>query len=258
MSLRKLFITGAAALGLAFTGAAAAYAAPMQSTTSLNVRSGPSTGYPVIYTLYAGQQVEVDFCGSGWCKLDRGGYASDRYLVPAYGNGGGYGGNNGGGYGGGNQGGGYGGGNQGGGHQGGGYGGNQGGNNDPDVGFCIDGPNFSFGVNCDDDRYNRPGRPGHGGGNGGWGGRGNDVVCFYEHVGYRGNSFCADRGDSRRYVGNRWNDQISSIKVDRGYKVQVCEHASYGGNCRVIDHNTPNVGRYWNDRISSFRVLRDR
>ena len=52
--------TLAAALGLSILGLSAVQAA--QSTVSLNVRSGPSTGYGVVDTLYAGEDVDVREC----------------------------------------------------------------------------------------------------------------------------------------------------------------------------------------------------
>ncbi len=55
------------------------------ATGSVNVRSGPSTGYAVVDTLYPGEVVEVDRCASsGWCyviKSGPDGWVSARYLA---------------------------------------------------------------------------------------------------------------------------------------------------------------------------------
>jgi uncharacterized protein YraI len=55
------------------------------ATGSVNVRTGPSTGYAVVDTLYPGEFVEVDRCATnGWCyviKSGPDGWVSSRYLT---------------------------------------------------------------------------------------------------------------------------------------------------------------------------------
>jgi uncharacterized protein YraI len=55
------------------------------ATGSVNVRTGPGTGYSVIDTLTAGESVDVDRCASnGWCyviKSGPDGWVSSRYLT---------------------------------------------------------------------------------------------------------------------------------------------------------------------------------
>src|SRR5215212_2324902 len=69
--LNKIAIAGAAAAA-SLLMSSAALAATAFSTTSLNVRSGPGTGYAVVDRLYAGEQVTVDRCVPGyrWCHVD--------------------------------------------------------------------------------------------------------------------------------------------------------------------------------------------
>lgn len=59
-----------------------------QSTTSLNVRSGPSRHHHVVDVLYPGEHVDVETCRqNGWCFINhRGhdGWVSARYLRNAY------------------------------------------------------------------------------------------------------------------------------------------------------------------------------
>lgn len=83
MNLKSLFKPIAAAIaGLALTATAAS---AVEATTTLNVRSGPSSHYQVIDTLYAGENVNVETCRSnGWCFIThRGsdGWVSSRYLT---------------------------------------------------------------------------------------------------------------------------------------------------------------------------------
>lgn len=50
---------------------------------SLNVRSGPSTGYPVVFTLSANTTVPVHQCTPSWCQVgdaNQIGWASRKYL----------------------------------------------------------------------------------------------------------------------------------------------------------------------------------
>lgn len=137
------------AMGVGAAGAA-------ESTVALHVRSGPSTGYPVIDTLYAGESVRVDACSGGWCQITHNGpdgWASERYLAdiggspssppPRTNNG----------------------------------------NNGPDVNFAIDTPGFSFSV-------------GNGGSFGFRRGHHNGRVCFYKNFDFRGRHFCARPGSS--------------------------------------------------------------
>jgi hypothetical protein len=80
-------------------------------------------------------------------------------------------------------------------------------------------------------------------------------VTFYEHEGFQGRSFTADRPiDNFQQTG--FNDLVSAIDV-AGRSVEVCSDAGFQGNCVVL-----NPGRYpsvmamgLNDRISSVRVV---
>lgn len=67
-----------AAILLASAGAAAAF--PATATTSLNVRSGPGTGYSVVDQLQPGQTVEVTGQRGSWYEIEGQGWASGNYL----------------------------------------------------------------------------------------------------------------------------------------------------------------------------------
>ncbi|MBJ3783467.1 SH3 domain-containing protein [Devosia sediminis] len=83
MALRKKLATsGLAALAVLAT-TAAAFAAPATATGSVNVRTGPGTGYAVVDTLRRGQQVEVQHCRGSWCFVEKrgpDGWVSANYL----------------------------------------------------------------------------------------------------------------------------------------------------------------------------------
>ena len=60
-----------------------AAAAPGQAIGAVNLRTGPSTAYPVITTIPAGARVDVRNC-AGWCSVRFGGvsgYASASYIA---------------------------------------------------------------------------------------------------------------------------------------------------------------------------------
>lgn len=108
--------------------------------------------------------------------------------------------------------------------------------------FDVPGFRLEFGDGNFRDRDDTPRRRGRG-----------DRVCFYEHVNYRGDSFCVRPGERLRRLGD-WNDKISSIRVRGDAEALVCEHERFRGRCITIDENVRNVGRRANDIISSIRV----
>lgn len=79
-------IKGVLAAFLLAGASGAAGAVPAIVETDLNVRSGPSTGYPVVDTMPAGATVDVVACYSGWCEIvwdGLDGFASRSYLAIA-------------------------------------------------------------------------------------------------------------------------------------------------------------------------------
>jgi len=79
MKLPTRLLAGAAAV-LFTTGTAAA--ATVVADTSLNVRSGPGTQYPVIAVIPDGAAVNATGCRDGWCHVDyRGRVGCQAYLT---------------------------------------------------------------------------------------------------------------------------------------------------------------------------------
>lgn len=76
-----LSLTGAI-LALAL-GATAATAASAYASSTVNVRSGPGTGYDVVDVLRAGQRVEINSCKGTWCLIEQrgpNGWVNASYL----------------------------------------------------------------------------------------------------------------------------------------------------------------------------------
>jgi uncharacterized protein YraI len=84
MSFRN--ITKAAVLGGAVLALSAGAAFAAVATSSVNVRTGPSTSYRVIDTLRPGERVDVTGRSGGWCEVAKSGpngWVSCAYLADA-------------------------------------------------------------------------------------------------------------------------------------------------------------------------------
>lgn len=83
MTIKKTAITiGLAVMAFGAT-AASAYAATAYATGSVNVRSGPGTGYRVVDQLRRGERVDVVGCRGSWCRVVKSGpdgWVSANYL----------------------------------------------------------------------------------------------------------------------------------------------------------------------------------
>ncbi|APV51451.1 hypothetical protein BWI17_18190 [Betaproteobacteria bacterium GR16-43] len=81
-------------------------------------------------------------------------------------------------------------------------------------------------------------------------------VILYEHDGFQGRTFNAER-NTQDLQRNGFNDRASSVVVLGNQSWEVCEHANYGGTCRIL-----RPGRYpslnamgMNDAVSSVRAV---
>jgi hypothetical protein len=79
-------------------------------------------------------------------------------------------------------------------------------------------------------------------------------VIVYWDANFRGESLHAE-GDMS-YVGQHWNDQISSIRVLSGYWEFYWDADYRGEVLRLGPGEYAYVGDHWNDQISSFRCSR--
>ncbi len=194
---------------------AAASAAPAVATANVNVRSGPSTSFPVIDTLRPGEAVDVAGCRTGWCYLtDEDGYVSSAYLR---------------------------------------RGSSGGATFEPNFNLSFNFPQGSISlgtggvsIGVGSGRPDRPdNRPPSGGSLPG-------DVCFYSGTDYTGSRFCMDQGDLTPYVGAAWNNRISSIRNPDGLQVLVCDDAGYD-DCRTYRTSARSLGSFDNV-ISSIRI----
>ena len=79
-------------------------------------------------------------------------------------------------------------------------------------------------------------------------------VCFYEHIDYQGQALCVNAG-SGSLVSGPWNDFVSSVKIQPGFKVELFEHANAAGKALTLQTSAPNlVNLNFNDMASSYKV----
>jgi len=93
MPLKRTALTFGIAAAALVGSTIAALAAPAYATSTVNVRSGPGTGYGQVDVLRPGESVDIDYCRGSWCfvnksgpdgwvsasYLSRGGYDDDYY-----------------------------------------------------------------------------------------------------------------------------------------------------------------------------------
>src|SRR5579871_5844819 len=83
MSLKSNLLK-AAGIGAVATMLTAGAALAATATTSVNVRTGPGTGYNVVDTLSPGEHVSIVGQSNGWCQVNKpgpNGWVSCAYLT---------------------------------------------------------------------------------------------------------------------------------------------------------------------------------
>jgi hypothetical protein len=79
-------------------------------------------------------------------------------------------------------------------------------------------------------------------------------VCIYQHDNYGGASRCFARGTRvNNLTSLGWNDSMSSVRVFRGARARICEHAGGGGVCQDFRSDAPSVPGF-NDLASYIEV----
>jgi len=81
-------------------------------------------------------------------------------------------------------------------------------------------------------------------------------VKIYMHRDFKGKYQSLGIGSYNMAQLRIGNDQLSSMRVPRGYKVRVYEHANFKGRYRDFYGSSVFVGNQWNDKVSSIKVMR--
>ncbi|MCP4353421.1 MAG: hypothetical protein GY795_48855, partial [Desulfobacterales bacterium] len=81
---------------------------------------------------------------------------------------------------------------------------------------------------------------------------------FYEHTNKKGAYFYG-KTEGDPFVGDNWNDKISSVWVRDGYTVTIYEHSDFSGRRKILQgrkggtlYNLTDIG--FNDMISSYKA----
>ncbi|MEK4504300.1 peptidase inhibitor family I36 protein [Bacillus sp. FSL R12-0069] len=87
------------------------------------------------------------------------------------------------------------------------------------------------------------------------------VNRFYEHINGTGMSFTLNSGSNLPYVGNPWNDKISSVSVAPKTLVILYKDAKFGPPVKILENsgNIPylfNIHKDFNDVVSSIKTFR--
>lgn len=77
-------------------------------------------------------------------------------------------------------------------------------------------------------------------------------ATLHEHANYSGAQLDVGDGDRLAYMGDFWNDRVSSISIGAGCQLEVWEHINYMGAYSWFNSDVPWIGDGWNDRISSY------
>lgn len=87
---------------------------------------------------------------------------------------------------------------------------------------------------------------------GGGGGRGE--CTYFADANYQGMRATLGDGGETPWVGEAWNDRISSVQCDPGCTLEAYEDFDFGGARERFRGNVGFVGQAWNDRASALRV----
>jgi len=242
MQLRhNILFTGLVSLILIFSVSLAS-SAPATATIAVNVRNGPGADYLVLDTLEAGEQVNTSECANGWCYvLQTGpdGWVAENYLrigppqrpglifdQPALQP-------------------------------------EQPGLAWPDQSAPelvlpdqapAPAPRFSWPLQPAPAPFNFPLLPAPG--------PSPYRACFFDGEDFSGESQCVTSTRSFSRLGPAWNDRISSLKVQPGAGVTLCNRADFKGLCRSFGANGRSFGanvaklpRRLNNQVTSGRVF---
>ena len=81
--------------------------------------------------------------------------------------------------------------------------------------------------------------------------RAGNCATMFEHIDYGGDHKDVNRGEVP-WIGDIWNDEVSSIKVRSGCVLNAYEDKDFRGDQKSFSGNVRRVGDGWNDRISSY------
>jgi Domain of unknown function (DUF4832)/Domain of unknown function (DUF4874)/Peptidase inhibitor family I36 len=79
------------------------------------------------------------------------------------------------------------------------------------------------------------------------------AVCFYEYRDFGGQSFCASSDSA--WIGDAWNDRVSSVRIRDGVSVQLFRHRNFQGDVLILAGDQARLNSVaFNNLVSSFKV----
>jgi hypothetical protein len=79
-------------------------------------------------------------------------------------------------------------------------------------------------------------------------------ACIYQHKDYGGKKACYNIGTNKSWIGDDWNDMVSSVKLSGTAAIALWEHKGYGGYKDTYTSSSGWIGKKHNDEYSSFKV----
>jgi hypothetical protein len=80
-------------------------------------------------------------------------------------------------------------------------------------------------------------------------------VCVYDLANYDGANICVNAGQSDARIASTWNNRVSSLRVEGGASIRLCQNPSYGGFCNIFAADRPVLGEALNNKASFYDVL---
>ncbi|NLV31845.1 MAG: hypothetical protein GXY47_11910, partial [Acidobacteria bacterium] len=78
-------------------------------------------------------------------------------------------------------------------------------------------------------------------------------ACFFTDADYGGNRLCMEVGERMEYVGDGYNDRISSVRIYGRARVTLYHDSNFRGSERRVTSDAPGLEGF-NDRTSSIEV----
>ena len=82
-------------------------------------------------------------------------------------------------------------------------------------------------------------------------------ACLFEDAAFDGLQLCIKGEAEVPAIRPDFNEKISSIQIEDGWQVEVCQQNNFQGPCKKYDCDVSKLGANVNDQISSYRVVRE-
>ena len=82
---------------------------------------------------------------------------------------------------------------------------------------------------------------------------GSICAILFEHANFGGETYIIYNPDANTsFVGDWWNDKVSSVSVMPNCRITLFEHPNFGGNTINLYGYNSFAGDYWDEKASSF------